>query len=201
MTEFEPFPKIARLKRGCVITEKIDGSNAQIMILDLHGPAAFEMDNATATYENWVIFAGSRSRWVKPGKSTDNYGFAGWARDNAAELVKLGPGRHFGEWWGSGINRAYGLIGGDKRFSLFNVQRWADGRAERPACCGVVPTLYEGIFNDTAINNTLAALALNGSMAAPGFMKPEGIVVWHTAARELFKVTLEKDEQPKGLAA
>jgi hypothetical protein len=29
-------------------------------------------------------------------------------------------------------------------------------------------------------------------------MKPEGIVVYHTASRSLFKVTLEKDESPKG---
>ena len=27
---FEEFPKIHRLKRGCVITEKIDGTNAQV---------------------------------------------------------------------------------------------------------------------------------------------------------------------------
>lgn len=30
--QFVPFPKIPRLKRGCVITEKIDGTNAQVVV-------------------------------------------------------------------------------------------------------------------------------------------------------------------------
>ena len=30
--EFEEFPKVPRLSRGCVITEKIDGTNAQVMV-------------------------------------------------------------------------------------------------------------------------------------------------------------------------
>jgi hypothetical protein len=30
--EFQPFAKIARLSRECVITEKIDGTNAQVYI-------------------------------------------------------------------------------------------------------------------------------------------------------------------------
>ena len=34
MTEFQPFPKIPRLSREIVITEKIDGTNAQILITD-----------------------------------------------------------------------------------------------------------------------------------------------------------------------
>jgi hypothetical protein len=33
--DFEGFPKIARLSRGCVfVSEKIDGSNAQVCIVD-----------------------------------------------------------------------------------------------------------------------------------------------------------------------
>ncbi len=35
------------------------------------------------------------------------------------------PATYFGEWWGSGVQRGYGLQKGDKRFSLFNVSRWA----------------------------------------------------------------------------
>lgn len=31
-------------------------------------------------------------------------------------------------------------------------------------------------------------------------MKPEGIVIFHTAARQMFKVTIENDESPKGAA-
>ena len=175
--EFEPFAKIARLNRECVITEKIDGTNGQIIIT-----------------EEGEIAAASRSCLVYPGPN-DNFGFAAWVEANKTDLLTLGPGRHFGEWWGAGIQRRYGLTGTDKRFSLFNVERWGE---TRPACCGVVPTLFRGLFSTYAVESSLDALRANGSYASPGFMKPEGIVVWHTAARTLFKVTLEKDSEWKG---
>lgn len=173
MTEiaFESFAKIPRLRRGCVITEKIDGTNAQVYIPEDGGP----------------IRAGSRNRWITP--SDDNYGFARWAHENEAELRKLGPGRHFGEWWGSGIQRRYGLT--EKRFSLFNVGRWAG--AELPSCCALVPMLYSGDFTDTAVADALEKLRTGGSIAAPGFMNPEGVVVFHVASRTLYKVTLGND--------
>lgn len=196
--EFQPFPKIARLNRQCTITEKIDGTNAQVTIIPADGPMSIEGN--VAIVDNFAIFAGSRSRWISPGKSTDNFGFAGWVRDNAAELVKLGEGSHFGEWWGSGIQRGYGLPKGEKRFSLFNVGRWS-ADAERPACCGVVPTLFEGLFHSALVQECLEDLRDGGSRAAPGFMKPEGIIVFHQAQRSLFKVTIEGDHEPKSMAA
>ncbi|TFH36187.1 MAG: hypothetical protein E4G93_02560, partial [Dehalococcoidia bacterium] len=88
--EFEKFGKIARLNRGMVITEKIDGTNGQLLF-DRMGRL-------------WV---GSRNRWITPEK--DNCGFARWAHENRSELFGiLGEGRHFGEWWGQGIQRRYG---------------------------------------------------------------------------------------------
>jgi hypothetical protein len=179
MSDFVPFPKIARLSREIIITEKIDGTNAQIFITD-----------------DGKLFAGSRSRWVTP--ADDNFGFARWVEDNRDELLKLGPGRHFGEWWGKGIQRNYSLT--EKRFSLFNVSRWADDEV-RPDCCHIVPVLYRGDFAQSAWQNALADLAKNGSRAAPGFMRPEGIIVFHVAANLGFKKTIEKDAEPKSLAA
>jgi hypothetical protein len=179
--EFLPFPKIARLNRQCTITEKIDGTNAQVHV-----------------DEDGVVTAGSRTRWITP--KEDNFGFAAWVHKNEDDLRKLGPGSHFGEWWGSGIQRGYGLQKGEKRFSLFNAARWSDP-AERPACCGVVPVLHQGTFATLEIENCLAFLRSDGSVAAPGFMKPEGIIIWHDAARQMFKVTLEKDEEPKSISA
>ncbi len=64
------------------------------------------------------MFIGSRTRWITA--QDDNHGFARWVEGNKQELLKLGAGRHFGEWWGSGIQRGYGLQKGEKRFSLFN---------------------------------------------------------------------------------
>lgn len=83
--EFQGFPKMSRLSRDVIVTEKIDGTNAQIFISEPD-------DNG-----NMIMMAGSRTRWITP--DNDNAGFARWCRDNAQELMRLGPGRHFGEWW------------------------------------------------------------------------------------------------------
>src|SRR5687768_14030130 len=112
--KFEPFPKMGRLYRDVVVTEKLDGTNAQLLIDD----AGFADGNEVAIVDGRAIWAGSRTRWLDVSSKGDNFGFAKWVADNAAELVKLGVGRHYGEWWGQGIQRGYGL--NDKRFSLFN---------------------------------------------------------------------------------
>lgn len=194
-TEFIAFPKMGRLFRECWITEKIDGTNAQILV-----------------GEDGSVKAGSRTRWITP--EDDNFGFAAWVRDHKDELLTLGPGRHFGEWWGRGIQRNYGL--NERRFSLFNVSRWClhgqepaiwktGPRGEEyfqlplPPCCGLVPVLYKGLFSTWAVKDELDELAAGGSHAAPGFMNPEGVVVFHTAANVMFKATLENDGVPKSL--
>lgn len=171
--EFTPFPKMARLSREILITEKIDGTNASILIT-----------------EEGEFFTASRTRWITP--EQDNYGFSRWAHENKEELMKLGAGHHFGEWWGSGIQRGYGLQKGEKRFSLFNHARWWDDSV-RPSCCHVVPSIYKGIFSTDECDAALETLAKYGSLAAPGFMKPEGIVVFHIAGNVGFKKTLDGD--------
>lgn len=194
--EFTEFPKMARLARDMIVTEKLDGTNAQVCIA-----------------EDGTVQAGSRTRWITP--ADDNYGFAAWVQAHRDELLALGPGRHFGEWWGAGIQRRYGLS--EKRFSLFNVQRWAlhgtepksyptlDPRVTRtqdmlPPCCGLVPLLLQGPFRTDAIDHCIDLLRERGSYAAPGFMKPEGIVVFHTVGNVGFKRTLDKDGFPKSFA-
>ena len=69
-----------------------------------------------------------------------------------------------------------------------------------PQVNAVVPKLYEGLFSTDETRRQTDLLRENGSVAAPGFMKPEGVVVFHVHANTLFKVTLEKDELPKALA-
>ena len=190
-TRFVAFPKMPRLHREIVITEKLDGTNAQVYLTFDDPPKGTPVVAVVLTEVGPMsIYAGSRNRWIIPGD--DNFGFARWVADNAHELAQLGPGRHFGEWWGKGIQRGYGLS--EKRFSLFNATRWAH---EIPRCCHVVPVLYSGSFDFGAIENAAARLRREGSAAAPGFMKPEGIVVFHTAANVAFKQTLEDDDVPK----
>lgn len=176
--EFKAFEKIPRLRHMPVyITEKIDGTNAIVHISD-----------------DGRIFAGSRSRWLT--LQNDNMGFAKWVNDHADELLTgLGPGTHYGEWWGQGIQRRYGLD--HKRFSLFNVGRWNE--ENKPTCCHIVPTLIIDTRLEHAVEFALNKLRTEGSVAAPGFMDPEGIVVFHSASSQLFKVTLKNDEVPKAL--
>ena len=172
---FVAFPKIHRYAREVIVTEKIDGTNAQVLIDDSGTKAS----------------AGSRTQWITPEK--DNFGFARWVQENHDELLKLGPGSHFGEWWGNGIQRRYGLS--SKCFSLFNTTRWT---VERPACCYVVPELWRGPFVDLDVHAILGQLERQGSVAAPGFMKPEGIVIFHSPSGALFKMTLDLNDQAKG---
>lgn len=165
MSEFEHFPKIPRLKNTLMrITEKIDGTNAQILISD---------------DPNVPIQAGSRNRWIWPNtpedRQKDNYGFAGWVAENEAMLRRLGPGRHFGEWWGQGIGRNYGMAG--RVFSLFNVARYAKSGLPEGVPVQLVPVLYEGPVSLSAPAVCRAMLLEEGSRCAPGFHSPEGTVV------------------------
>ena len=175
--EFQKFAKIPRLYRACCVTEKIDRSNAQIVIPEDDGP----------------MLVGSRNRWITPGKRTDNFGFADWAYQNEASLRRLGPGRHYGEWWGAGIGRRYGLA--TRRWSLFNVLRWKQCLPDPLPELGValVPIIYQGEFDTLNIAAACKLLQSGGSMAEPGFMQPEGIVVKHFASGQLFKFTFNGD--------
>lgn len=194
MIDFIPFPKIARLRREVVVTEKIDGTNSCIYVPeDANDP----------------LVAGKRSGWIAPGP-TDNFWFAQWVQDHADELRSvLGPGVHFGEWWGERINRRYPNVQG-RFFSLFNTERWrpADPAHETgyenpdakpaPNCCLVVPIIArEKRPEDLNTEGLLESLRMHGSRVAPG-CKAEGIVIFHTAARTAFKITCEKDDEYKG---
>lgn len=181
--DFVAFPKIPRLSREVVITEKLDGTNASVHIYK---------DTTT----DWLtevlrIKAGSRNRWITP--EDDNYGFAKWVEANKEELMKLGEGTHYGEWWGQGIQRGYDLK--EKRFSLFNTGRW--NKDNVPSCCHVVPVLHQGIFSTDKAAETIMELRDFGSAASIGFKKPEGIMIYHTAAGQYFKKTIENDEKGK----
>ncbi len=203
---FEPYPKTPRLFRDIVVTEKIDGTNGGIIVRSYEdvlagsfagiGRRVADVESAEGRF---YVFAQSRKRLLEPGKSTDNFGFAAWVAEHARDLVfLLGPGRHFGEWYGAGIQRGYGL--GSKRFALFNPDR---GAAPLDIVPGLetVPVLYRGAMDTEAISTALVRLRDWGSKAAEGFMNPEGVVVYHSAARQVFKVLLENDESPKGEAA
>ncbi|MFE5828719.1 RNA ligase family protein [Streptomyces sp. NPDC056508] len=213
--EFTPWPKTARLFRDIVITEKLDGTNAGIHVRrmeDWETSIDYPMEACTAVVGDarYVLAAQSRNRLITP--EHDNYAFARWVHDNAADLAYiLGPGLHFGEWWGQGIARKYGM---DRRvFSVFNTARWFAvdedktsmySRAQQSDICDqidVVPVLDEGIFSEERIRGALEELRRGGSFAAPGFMNPEGICIYHTQTRQVMKVTLDANDAGKWEAA
>ena len=152
--EFQEWPKIPRWSNeSYVITEKIDGTNGCVIVTD-YGD----------------VFAQSRSRILDETSSGDNYGFCKWVKGNKDDLLRLGVGYHYGEWWGQGIQRNYGLT--ERRFSLFNI--WMK---IIPECVSKVPIVeknYEKAYN---------RLREVGSIAAPGFMNPEGFVMAATQNR------------------
>ena len=165
--EFVAWPKIPRGQNETItITEKIDGTNACIII---------EGDK--------VIGCQSRKRIIRPGD--DNFGFAAWVEEHKEEVESLGDGYHYGEWAGKGIQKNPHAIEG-RKFLLFNTSRWNPDNPNRPACCGVVPLLYEGDRREETIEDTMVDLMLS---YADKEAYPEGVVVWYHKSRRYEKYT------------
>lgn len=196
MTTFPGFQKITRLDRAWIATEKIDGTNGVIYV-----PGGAYEATLPEGCDLGGIAAGSKNRWLAPGKQSDNFGFAGWVQANRDALIQgLGPGLHYGEWWRLGIQRGYGLS--EKRFSLFNTTRYAEVPKSAPV--SVVPVVaefpsflyaYDGVTD--ALEDLLDTLR-GRSLAAPGYDNPEGIVLRHVPSGALFKYTFDGDAKREG---
>ena len=166
--EFKEWPKITRVenRRTPIFSEKIDGTNACIIVT-----------------EDGDFACQSRSRII--GRGDGNVGFARWAYARKDELVDgLGIGYHYGEWWGQGIQRTYGLD--HKRFSLFDTRRWNEHH-EPPEGVYVVP-----ILPVTTIEEARYFLREQGSLAAKGYDRPEGAVMYDPDTRTRFKIIIDK---------
>lgn len=61
MLDFEGFPKMARLSREVVITEKIDGTNAQVLIVELPegAPSRRPLHHTSREFDSVCGFADS----------------------------------------------------------------------------------------------------------------------------------------------
>jgi hypothetical protein len=201
MSDYPKFAPISRRYRDITITEKIDGTNG---LISIH-PSVVQVEIGEGIDYKPVgpleIRAGSRNRWLTV--DDDNFGFAKWVEDNKETLIAdLGEGDHYGEWWGSGIQRGYGLTNGEKRFSLFNTKRWGTSYDFTTPQLEIVPILLLEVANwDSNIDLALHYLRVNGSKAEPDYMNPEGIVIWHDQGRFYEKVTLENDGIPKSKVA
>ncbi len=212
--EFVGHPKTKRFFRDIVVTEKLDGTNACVILEPLYdneNPRVQVddflldfgiMDEATQKRINggigiyhykgtdFIVGAQSRNRLITPAQ--DNAGFAKWVVNNIVTLIEdLGPGRHMGEWYGQGIQRNYGLD--HKRFALFNTHRYSKTEFTTPNL-STVPVLYHGPLSELGIKATAAELRMFGSQAVEGFMNPEGVCVYHEQARQIFKYTPDHNE-------
>lgn len=165
--EFKAWEKIPRENPfKATITEKINGTNACIIIKD-----------------GEIVGVQSRKRLITP--QDDNYGFAGWVEENKNELVSLGDGYHYGEWAGLGIQKNPHNLD-KKELFLFNTFRWNENNPNLPECCNVVPVLYSGIIGEETISGCLRDLEVH----AKEDEEPEGIVVYYHAFRKYTKHTL-----------
>lgn len=197
---FQSWPKTPRLFKNMVVTEKLDGTNGCVVII----PEENEPDPTYGININgYWVYAQSRTRLIPlrargmddiGWRKRDNAGFGEWVRLNCYLLTEaLGAGYHYGEWWGHGIQRGYGLEKGDRRFSLFNTKRWGylsdPGLAANVPGLGVVPVMEEYTFDTDVIRDIFSDLMGGGSYAVPGYMNPEGLVVYHPASDQVFKMT------------
>lgn len=194
--EFQSWPKIPRHNKALTvtITEKIDGTNGQIFIFPFSQMttqvAPYVLHSFSAGGTAYCMVAGSRSRYLLPEKGEDNFGFAQWVLDNKEDLSHLGQGRHYGEWYGMGIQRTYGLS--ERRFALFNTARWSEEEwNEKPFCCDVVPIIYRGELDRTTVKWVMHRLKAFGSIAVDEFMNPEGIVIYNHTLKVSTKLTFE----------
>jgi len=164
--EFKAWPKITRENPFSVtVTEKIDGTNACIIINDGN-----------------IVGVQSRKRFITV--HDDNYGFAAWVEDNKAELLGLGDGYHYGEWAGLGIQK--NPLGLDrKRLFLFNTYRWNINNPNLPSCCDVVPVLFQGELKPDTIPLLLAGMELEIPLVR------EGVVVYYHVFRKYTKHTVK----------
>lgn len=163
--EFKKYPKTPRFNNlKYIVTEKLDGTNACIMI----------------NGEN--IEAASRNRKIT--SEDDNYGFAAWVEENRDELLKLGEGYHYGEWVGKGINRGYGLD--DRRFYIFGKYN----KESLPNCIYQVPNL--GSTDIQSIKFMEQRLLEHGSFINKDFKEVEGLILQDKFSGFRYKVIINK---------
>lgn len=165
-----------------IITEKIHGSNAQILVY---------RDESGAL----KALAGSRTQFLDPW-GRDNFGFAKYVMAHEAQICEqLGEGRHYGEWVGPGVNSDYGLK--DKHLVLFDFRRHPKEKFEAgqmPPNMLPIPVLYDGPYAPGIEDKVMDGLKANGSVLSPGFMKPEGVVLFFPQFGSMKKKVFKAEE-------
>ena len=186
---YNSFPSIERLENiYCIISEKIDGTNGLIEINETN------------------VRFGSRNRYVF--FNDDNAGFANFFRDYEARFKDAAkdiitdesyPLRIYGEWFGCGIQRNYGLK--DKFFMPFHLF-YSKKLIEYQIPNIVTPNImYAGKFSIEVVDACMQQLKLDGSGVVKNYKQPEGIVIffpkYNFRLKETFDGAKWKDALPK----
>lgn len=182
MSNHPNYPKTGRISGPWLVTEKVDGTSACIAIEP--GP-----------FGSPAISFGSRNRWLT--READNHGFYAWAVAHSGWFMgHLGVGVHYGEWFGRGIQRGYGMT--ERRLALFDVERYQTRLAHAVTNPGVitVPALLEARDGDEG-------LGWLGHMAPTSTLGPvpmEGVVLRHRVTGAVFKHLFDgqKEARPWG---
>lgn len=178
--EFAPWPKIGRIGDSIQvqITEKIDGTNACIVVEG-----------------GEIVACQSRKKFIVPGD--DNAGFAGWAYKNRHVLAEvLGDGHHYGEWAGPAIQKNPMNLS-KKKFFLFDPRRYDFQWEDRldlvldGGNLGKVPVLYEGAYFSELTERVMFDLAVNSRLRG---YEAEGIITWWAPFRTMTKTTFKHSE-------
>jgi hypothetical protein len=142
----------------------MDGTNGQILVT-----------------KDGDIFIGSRARWLS--EKEDNHGFYKWVVERQ-DYIKdnVPPGRYYGEFVGKGIQRGYGLD--IKRFYLFSTYSSFEDGEENGFYQVPVLSMTTNLHEAARDAEYLYAA---GSVAVPGFMKPEGVVVRSSLTGQAWK--------------
>jgi hypothetical protein len=203
--EHRTWPKTPRLTVPFVITEKIDGTNSCVAVSrlgDRDGVAAADLDfpehhGVRVVFTEagcFALRAASRTRWIAPGPK-DNFGFAAWVHEHAEQLVNLGPGRHYGEWFGQGIQRGYGMS--NRCFALFD-EKWRNSLPYGlPANVGVVPRVATAAGHELSkrVAWALDHLDREGSYVGEPGAVAEGVVVASMSSHPIrFKALADEPE-------
>lgn len=162
-----------------IVTEKIHGANCHVNVVS-------QPDGSLKA------IAGKRTSYVG---TQGLFGFGEFVTSNEKEICeKLGPGRHYAEWTGAGVNGDYGLK--NKTAVLFNTRHHGPKKAAGvlPDRFDVVPVLYDGPYVQEKIDEVLADLKANGSKFSHGYMRPEGVVLFFPLFNAYKKIVFKPEE-------